>query len=72
MQLVLDTFIFTLCMADNFTADLRWLRTIHVWLHHKIKMLILAKVLSLPFLKESVFTKYLFIYLLQQIEAFNS
>ena len=37
----------------------------------KIKMLILAKVLSLPFLKESVFTKYLFIYVLQQTKAFN-
>ena len=38
----------------------------------KIKMLVLAKVLSIAFLKESVFTKSLFIYLLQQTEVFNS
>ena len=38
----------------------------------KIKMLALAKLLPVVFFKELVFTKYLFIYLLQQAESFNS
>ena len=50
---------------------LRWLGTIHVWLHHKIKMLVLAKGLPTGYLKESAFTKHLLIYLLQQTKVFN-
>ena len=38
----------------------------------KIKMLTPAKLLPVVFFKELVFTKYLFIYLLQQAESFNS
>ena len=38
----------------------------------KIKMPVLAKVLQTAFLKESAFTKYLLIYLLQQTKVFNS
>ena len=38
----------------------------------KIEMLIPEKLLSVVFFKELVFTKYLFIYLLQQIKSFNS
>ena len=37
----------------------------YVWLHPKIEMFILAKLLSIVCFKELVFTKYLFIYLLQ-------
>ena len=37
---------------------LRWLGTIHVWLHHKIKMLVTAKTLPTDYLKESAFTKH--------------
>ena len=40
-------------------------------LHCKIKMHILAKVLSLPFLKESGFIKYLFIYLLKGVSIYK-
>ena len=38
----------------------------------KIEMLTPAKLLPVVFFKELVFTKYLFIYLLQQAESFNS
>ena len=38
----------------------------------KIKMVILAKLLSIVFFKELVFTKCLFIYLHHQTESFNS
>ena len=48
---------------------LRRLKTIHVWLHHQNLNVYFSKTVIL---KESAFTKYLFIYLLQQTEAFNS
>ena len=38
----------------------------------KIEMLIPAKLLPVVFFKELAFTKYLFIYLLQQAESFKS
>ena len=38
----------------------------------KFEMLIPANLLPVIFFKELVFTKYLFIYLLQQAESFNS
>ena len=40
---------------------LSWHRTVYVWLHQKIEMLIPAKLLPVVFFKELIFTKYLFI-----------
>ena len=51
---------------------LRWFRIIHVWLHRKIKLLVLVKVLSIASKKNPISTMYLFISLLQQTELFNS
>ena len=69
--------IYFLCtpLHDLAFYSLKWLGTIYVWFHHKIKMLVSAKVKAkaLPTgdLNESAFTKHLLIYLLQQTKVFN-
>ena len=50
-------------------APLRWLRTIHVWLHHKSLNVYTSKS---PQKGQHLATKFLFIYLLQPAKVFNS
>ena len=51
---------------------LRWLKTIHVWLHHRIKMFVSAKVLSITYLKELAFTKCFVYFSSPATKVFNS
>ena len=58
-------------VKDILICNLRWFGTIHVWVHHKIKMLVSAKALPTDYLRKSAFIKHLLIYLIQQTKVFN-